>query len=476
MRGILALFVAALLAGCAIGPDYKRPEVSLSDAKNFSSAGLDQEFNPSEEIVGWWHSFNDPLLNKLIEESVAGNRDVERGFNKVLESRAMRREAFNDLFPGARSFAEHTSQRFSDEDQQGGDFGKTSEYFSVGFDALWEIDLFGTQRRLVEQKHAEEDADQAALDGMLASVTAEVAMVYFELRGLQKRLAVARSNAQNQKSTAGLVTSMVEAGRGTELDRARAFAQLARTEATVPDLEASERVAMHRLAVLTGKEPSALLFELKEPKDLPNYSGPVSIGSPELMLRRRPDVRVAERLLAASNAGIGVAYGDLFPKVSFSGLISLESNSFNRLGDSGTTGYTYGPRISWIALDIGRIIQRIHAADSRFEQSLSAYHQAVLLALEDTENSLVRFSKEKQRKDFLQDAALNSKRAAELASLQYKDGLIDLLAVLEAEGDALQDEDAFVQSETLALSSLVGIYKALGGGWTGQYLEERKEG
>lgn len=462
-RNLGAVFVLFLLAGCLVGPDFERPATELEPS--YATASMDSSFNNTEVISKWWENFGDETLVGLIEDAITNNHDIEIALARVQEARSLRREAFQDLFPGARSFGEHTSIRNSSVRQRGEDFDNSNDFFSAGLDALWEIDLFGTQRRVVEMRRAEEEGREAELSDALCSLSAEVALTYVELRGLQARLSVARQNASNQRKTAELVKNMNELGRGTELDSSRALAQLGATEASVPDLEASERVAMHRIAVLTARQPGALIDSLQVVKPIPTYSGPVSLGSPGLLLQRRPDVRIAERKLAAATAGVGVAYGELFPQLSFRGTFSFEANAFDDLGSSASSAYNYGPSISWIALDLGRIFMRIGGAKARLAQALPAYQQSVLLALEDTENSLVRFSKEKQRRDLLLMASKHSRRAAELAEVQYREGATDLLTVLDADRSALQAENSAVISESTLVSALIGIYKALGGGW-----------
>jgi multidrug efflux system outer membrane protein len=303
----------------------------------------------------------------------------------------------------------------------------------------------------------------AALENFYVTLTSEMARNYFELRGLQNELGVALKNAENQKQTLAITQARLEGGRGTELDVARARAQWTATLALIPPLQSGISAAIHRLSVLTGQQPNALKTALEKQSPLPPLPSLVNIGKPEELLRRRPDIRVAERNLAAATAGIGIVTADLFPRVTFNGNIALESSSFTGLGASGSETWSFGPRISWAALDYGHVRARIRAAGARADASLAQYEQTVLSALEETENALVDFGREQERMSYLQQTVESSRAASQLAQQRFDAGAVDFLVVLDAERALLDAEDQLARSQTRTLTSLVSVYKALGG-------------
>ena len=337
--------------------------------------------------------------------------------------------------------------------------------YDAGFDAFWELDFFGRVRRNVEAQSAEVQAAEAGLRDAQVSVTAEVARTYFELRGEQLQLAVARGNVDNQRQTLELTGARLEAGGGTELDTSRAQAQLSTTLATIGPLEAAVARSIHRLSVLTGREPDALTGELGALRELPDLPRITAIGDPAGLLRRRPDIRVAERQLAASTALVGVAIGDLFPKVTFTGSFSYSAAETNALGNSSSRGYVTGPGISWAAFDLGRVRAEVAGSRAHADVALATYEQSVLRALEETEGALVTHARTRESLKDAADAAEASLKAARLARTRYEGGVVDFLAVLDAERTQLAAEDRLAQSRTEAATSLIAVYKSLGGGW-----------
>ena len=311
----------------------------------------------------------------------------------------------------------------------------------------------------------EVEIQEATLRDLSVSLIAEVARNYFELRGLQNQLAVAIKNAENQTKTVEITQIRLEGGRGTELDTSRAMAQLDSTRAIIPPLEAGIYRAIHRLSVLTGQLPDALTKSLSQTAPLPKIPETIQIGNPAELLRRRPDIRIAERSLAAATASIGVATADLFPRVTFVGTIALEASMLSAVGAKGSDSYSLGPRISWAALDLGHVYARIKAANANAESSLAQYQQTVLNALEETENALENYNRERARQALLASAAQASIKAEELAHLRFNEGVSDFLTVLDTELRLLQDQDKLAQSETATATALAAVYKALGGGW-----------
>jgi multidrug efflux system outer membrane protein len=340
-----------------------------------------------------------------------------------------------------------------------------TEFYDAGFDAFWELDFFGRVRRGIEAADAELGAVIASEHDVQVIVSAEVTRTYFELRGLQQQLDVARRNVKNQQSTLDLANARLEAGSGTEFDTARASAQLSTTRGTLLPLEAAVARSIHRLSVLTGREPGALRAELTPSRNLPALPGIVPVGDPAGMLRRRPDIRVAERQLAGATAGIGIAVADLFPRVTFTGSVGYVSATSGNLGDDGTDAYVLAPGISWAIFDLGHVQARIAASKARQQGALLNYEKTVLNALEETENSLVTHARARDRLVHDEAALRASTTAADLARVRYENGASDFLQVLDAERTLLESEDRLARSRTEAATSLIAVYKALGGGW-----------
>ncbi|NOV29495.1 efflux transporter outer membrane subunit [Methylomonas sp. ZR1] len=455
--------LGVLLGGCAVGPDYELPATadlpaSFANAQEFSDRGIEEQ---------WWQLFNDPQLSALIDNTISHNYELKVARANLAEARALYLETGLNLLPTVTSHANYTEQKRSTGsfNNRTGVFPRELKLYNTGFDASWEIDFFGRVRRNVEASNDEVEAQEASLRDIGVSLIAEAARNYFELRGLQNQLAVARKNADNQAQTLALTQVKLENGRGTELDTSRALAQLESTKATIPRLESAIAQAIHRLSVLTGQMPDALTKTLVQSAPLPKAPDAIQIGNPEQLLRRRPDIRIAERSLAAATARIGVATADLFPRVTFVGSLSLEASTLSGLVAPGSETYSVGPKISWAAFDLGRVYARIKAADARAEASLAQYEQTVLNALEETENALVSYRQERARRGSLLAAAQASEKAAALAHLRYQEGIADFLTVLDSELRLLQDQSQLAQSETATATALTAVYKALGGGW-----------
>ena len=461
MQGAVALFVAATLAGCAVGPNYRKPETPVAQTFGAAEPAV---YTPEQAQVQFWKQFGDETLDRLVDDSLNANHDLRIAVGRLAEARAARHQSLYDLGPTVTAHGRHTTQELS-QVQFG--FPYTTSYYDVGFDATWELDLFGRVRRSVEASSAQLQGAEANLHDAQVSVIAEVARTYFELRGQQNQLAVARQNVENQQATFNLTDARLKAGRGTEFDTSRASAQLSTTLATIDPLEAAVQRSIHRLSVLTGRDPNALQSLLTPVKDLPDLPKTLAVGDPGTMLRRRPDIRVAERQLAASNAEIGVAVGDYFPKVTFTGSFGYEAKSLTALGASSTRAYTIGPGISWAAFDLGRVHAQVAGAKARKNTAVAQYEQTVLKALEETENALVTHARTRDQLVHAADAAQSSAQAAQLARVRYEGGIVDLLEVLDAERTQLQDEDRLAQTRTDTATSLIAVYKALGGGWEG---------
>jgi multidrug efflux system outer membrane protein len=444
-----------------VGPNYRKPIVQApAEFANQDRPGISAEMVE----VDWWHGFRDTRLNALVAQALAENHDVRIATARLQEARALLGETRLDRLPTVTAQGDYVRQRLS-EDVASESSDRDIELYNIGFDASWELDFFGRVRRSIEASYADAKAVEAVRRDVIVSLLAEVARNYFELRGTQNQLAVARQNAENQRQTLELTRALLDAGRGTELDVSRAEAQLNLTLSTIPLLETIIYQALHRLGVIIGQEPTALTEVLSQPLPLPDLPGLVAVGHPADLLRRRPDIRVAERNLAAATARIGVATADLFPRVTLFGSVGLEASSFAGLWEGGSDTFAVGPSIFWAAFDLGRVRARIRAADARTEAALAQYEQRVLLALEETENSLVNFNRQQVRHHLLRAAAQASEKASDLARLRYQAGVADFLTFLDAERTLLVAQDRLAESETRTATALIAVYKALGGGW-----------
>ncbi len=461
LRLLPAGLVLALIAGCAVGPNYVRPKTPVAATFAAAEPGV---YSSGHAQVAFWRQFDDPMLDRLVGDALTANYSLRISLARLVQARALRNQSRFDLAPTVTGSGGYTKQRTATaQDPFGGP--DTTSYYNAGFDATWELDFFGGVRRGIEAREAEMERQVANLHDAQVSVIAEVARNYFELRGEQTELAVARANAHDQRQALTLTEAELSAGNGTELDVARAQAQLSSTLATIGPLEAAVSRSIHRLSVLTGRHPDALAGLLSKPHDLPRLPRIVPVGSPEQMLRRRPDIRAAERHLAESTALVGVAISNLFPKVTFTGSVGYSALAPSGLGAGGSRSYLIGPGISWAAFNLGRVREQIAGARAAEVVALDEYRQTVLTALEETEDALVTHARDRDQLRNAQDAARASATAARLATIRYRGGLIGFLPVLDADRTELQAEDALARDRTAAATSLIAVYKALGGGW-----------
>jgi multidrug efflux system outer membrane protein len=461
MNNFSAISLAAFfLASCAVGPNYKAPPIAPAVVQNAQSALYVAQ---SPEAL-WWQEFGDAELDGLVGRALAANLDLRSAYDRVRAARAVFVERKFDYAPHVQLDAAYSH---FDEQQPG--FGAArinAQSDSLGFDAAWEIDLFGHVRRSVEAARADLGAERENYQDAQVTVAAEVARNYFELRGTQKRLAVARENLGTEHQTLELTQLLDETGRGSELDVQRSRARLKATEATIPPLEAAEKQAAYRLAVLLGQRPGALDQEL-QPAAVATYAKALPIGDTTELLRRRPDVRAAERQLAAATARVGVATADLFPRVNVTGFVGFLSGDVGRLfsttSDNNARAWSIAPTVSWAAFDMGSVRARLRASEAQSDAAAANYEKVVLTALEDTENSFVAYSSQQTQLKSLTEQAQASRRAAELADTQYREGVADFLVLLDAQRTQLDAEDSVAQAETAVNVSVVAIYKALGG-------------
>jgi outer membrane protein, multidrug efflux system len=461
-----------LLAGCSVGPNYKRPEIAVPASWNEAQqSSFDTGPAP---LTDWWTEFNDPLLNTLVERAVQSNLDIRLAEARIRESRALRSVTVSDAWPQLDAAGSYSRSRSSENVfSQGASTAESSSFgsngaralFRAGFDASWEVDIFGGVRRTVEAADANVEASIEERRNALVTLLGDVARNYIEVRGFQRRLAVARSNLQAQQETLDLTKVRFEAGLSSDFEVAQSEGQVKTTAAQIPALESALKGSVHRLDVLLGQQPGALWAQLSSEAPVPALPPQAHVGLPAELLRRRPDIRRAERVLAAATAQVGAATADLYPRFSLSGAFGFQSVNAGDLISSPSRFWSIGPTILWPVFDAGRIRANIAVRDAQQEQALTLYEKTVLMAFEDVENSLVNYAKEQTRYRALMDAVAANRRAVQMANELYTRGLVDFLNVLETQRSLYASESELAQSETVMASNLVALYKALGGGW-----------
>lgn len=462
MRKAFSAVLILLLAGCAaVGPDYRPPQPQVPGAWQESpAAAVAVETSAQDDHGRWWTLFRDPLLDSLIQRASVANRDLQRAAARIREARAARTIA---AATGSVSGAAGVSH--SRRSENGSSSGGSQDLFQVGFDAAWEIDVFGGVRRAVEAADASLAAAHEDLRDVLVTLQAEVARNYLELRGSEKRLATTRKNIVTQEKSVELVRGRVQLGLGNELDLVQAETQLALTRATVPALLASARQSMHQLALLLGQNPATLIAELSRAAATPLAPARIPVDLPSELLRQRPDIRAAERRLAAATADIGVATAELFPRFSLPATIGLQSTSLGSLIESGSRFWTIGPSVDLTLFDRGRRRAGVEISEARRDAALAVYEQTVLAAFAEVENGLVAFAEEEATRRILGEAVSSGEKAVAMANGLFEAGLADFLNVLQSERALYQSEDQLAQSEQRQNLALVAICKAMGGGW-----------
>ncbi len=450
-----------LLAGCTLlGPDYVKPEPAVP-AQWSRSIGADGQ---AQDISTWWAQLHDPLLTELVASALQTNLDLRAAQARLQESRARRDLASGNRIPTLTGGLSGSRNRTS---------GNTSQLFDAGFDASWEPDVFGGQRRALEGAGADLEARLADLHATQVSLTAEVALNYIEVRNAQARLRIARDNLATQAETLQITDWRAQAGLATVLDVDQARTNLEQTRATLPNLETTQAQAEHRLAILLGEAPATLHNRLATPVALPTISDQVATGIPADTLRQRPDVRAAERRLAAETARIGSAMADRYPSFNLTGSFGWKAATLGGLGGAGTVVSSLAASMVDTLFDGGRLSSRIAIQNAVQQQALVAYEQSVLTALEDVENALAAYQFQRERQQTLRTAASASRSAATLARQLYESGNVDFQKVLDAQRSLLAIEDSLAASEAQGLIALVQLYKAMGGGW--QPIQETTE-
>jgi len=458
---------------CAVGPRYKPPEPSLPRA--WQEAPAREAAAGALPLERWWTAFHDPILDSLVTRAVEGNLDLKIAAARIREARAARGIAAAAALPQVDVEAAYARAQRSDavppfKDAAPGSptpFGpRVQNAFEAGFDAAWELDVFGGVRRDKEAALAQVQAAEEARRDVLVTLLADVARNYTELRAAQRQLEILEETLRSEQDSWDLAKARLEGGLGTELDSARAEGLLEATSARRPTLERQARQAIYRLGVLVGKEPGALLPELETAGTIPPEPPEVPPTLPSELLSRRPDLRRAERELAAATARVGVARADLFPRFFILGSVGRRSEDAGDLGSGSSQFWSIVPRVSWPIFSGGRIRANIRVQDARQEQALRQYEKSILTALEDVENALSAHTRERRRQESLRASVAANSRALDLATDRYTSGLESFLAVLDAQRSLYAAEDLLVQSEGNAVVSLIAVYKSLGGGWS----------
>lgn len=457
-KAFLPALLALAVSACAVGPDYQAP--ANEPARLAAADGAKVDHARFETL--WWQQFDDATLNQLVQQSLKENRELRVAFARLKAARAIRDDVGNDQFPVITSGA-------SAEIGKGQQPGVTeqrvnAERYDLGLNMAWELDLFGRIQRSIEASEADIGVAEAELQQLQVSLIAELVDAYGNLRGAQLREAIAKENLKNQQDSRALTVQLRDAGVGSELDVLRADGRLAATEASVPQLQAEEARARNRIATLLGQRPEQLSVDLS-PKPLPVIAKALPIGDPGELLRRRPDVRAAERQLAGATAQVGVATADLFPRVSLSGFLGFTAGRGSQIGASDARAWAVAPVISWAAFDLGSVRARLRGAEADADGALANYEQQVLVALEESENAFSDYGKRQQRLVSLVRQSEATRAAAEQAAVRYREGTVDFLVLLDAERERLAAEDAQAQAEVELYRGIVAIYKALGGGW-----------
>jgi NodT family efflux transporter outer membrane factor (OMF) lipoprotein len=475
--GCVVAVACVSLPGCKVGPDYQTPETDLNAAWLAGTGTAPAAANPR-----WWESFDDPTLTRLVEAAARQNLTLRAAGLRVIEARARRSIAVGRFFPQVQAGTGALSATQLSQNSalgQGAD-RSFSESF-LGFEAAWELDFWGKFRRGIEASDAELLASVADYDAVLVTVIAEVATNYILIRSFQERLAIAESNVRLQQETLALTEVRFRGGAVSELDVASARATLTDTQALIPELKDAIQQTRLSLCVLLGRAPSELDAELA-PADTPSGAGvprvpeapaQIAAGVPAELLRRRPDVRLAERLAAAQSARIGVATADLFPQISIDGLTGFASSTFegsrrpnlgNTFDADSFTGFI-GLRVNWPIFNYGRIEGNIRVQDARYEQAVAAYQESVIRAASDVESGLSAFLRAGERSALLRDSVAATRRSFDLSFMQYRAGLVDFIRLNDAQTRLEQQEDNLVEARTRIALGAVRTFRALGGGW-----------
>lgn len=459
---ILLLAATSLASACAVGPDYVRPDPPLPSGWQTDPPGF--AVVPGSDVGRWWNAFDDAELSSLVERATIANKDLVLATARVAEAQALYRATRSAEFPSIDSDAGVDYERSSVNALFPG--GNDATVWGLGVSASWEVDLFGRVRRSVESSQASFEASDEDRRAVLVAVIAQVASAYVDLRTAQRRLDVARQNLASQGKIVDLTKIRFEGGIASSLDVAQAESIYANTRTFIPPLEASIARSMNRLSVLLGENPGPLASELAAAAPIPDPPAEMTVALPVDMVRQRPDVRAAERQLAAQTARIGVATADLYPRLTLLGTFGFDATDFKDLFQGPSRSYSVGPALRWNVFDAGRIRALIGAEEARTTQALAGYEQTILTSLEEVENALVTYARLRDQRAASIDAIRAATTSLDLATALYKDGLADFQNVLDAQRTLLTYQDQLARVDGDSVQSLVQLYRALGGGWT----------
>lgn len=455
VAGVAAAWACIGLTGCVVGPDYSQPELLLPSAWSASSGS-----RGSPDLTRWWQRLGDPELDALIEEGIAHNLDVAIAKARIREARASYRQTAGGLLPDAGSSAAMS--------RSGSGSTRYTTSYSAGFNAGWEVDLFGANKRALEGAAYGLDATAEELRATQIALIGDIAATYVTLRGYQARLALSKRTIASQAETAALTRRQLEAGSATSLDVLRATTLVDSTEASLPSIEAAYAETLHRLAVLTGRVPEALLGRFEKVRPIPQPKALPSTGIPAEVLDARPDVRIAERQYARSTARIGQAEAARYPSISLAGRISTAGMSISDLAKASSVAWSLGPSVSVPIFEGGRLIAAVDAAKASRDQSFLSYHAAVLDALEEVENCILALAAERQTMRKMTIVAETSREALRVSRELYTSGSSNFLNVLDAERSTFSAETSLIDSRVGIANSYIALMKALGGGWDGE--------
>ncbi|YCM46811.1 efflux transporter outer membrane subunit (plasmid) [Verrucomicrobiaceae bacterium 227] len=457
------LVMATLLVACTVGKNYQKPDINAPDDwSELDASGLTNGQLDKKALNSWWKTFDDRKLNDLVNRAVADNLSLKAATSRLMEARSQRVVAGSARFPTINATGDLIRTEFSQTSRTP---FPTGTIYSGGFDAAWELDLFGGIRRQVEAAKANVGAKMESYGDVRVTLLAEVALNYTEIRAYQARLTVAEAHRDTQAKTMDLVEANVRGGEVSPLDLTQARSNLETTRSQIPVIETALSRAQHRLAVLLGQTPGSLANELRERRQIPVAPANIAVGIPAEVLRRRPDVRRAERELAAQTAKVGVAVAELYPKLTLIGTIGLESLNSGNLVNSASSVFNVGPSATWNIFSAGRVRQNIAIQNARQEQALIAYESTILNALRDVEDALVSYGKEMVRRDSLTKAEASTKESVRIAQDLYQGGETDFLTVLDAQRSLFRVQDQLTQSNAQVTTNIIMLYKALGGGW-----------
>ncbi len=462
-RRAAGAFLLVGLAGCMVGPDYRAPQQPVPNrwqAGKDAAAGL-KPIDP-ESLKTWWRSFGDARMNKLMEQALGGNLDLKIALTRIDQARAQRRGTRAELFP--QVYGSANAGRFDNPLPGIVPTSTRFNLFELGFDAFWEIDLFGRIRRRVEAATDDLDAAREDYAQSLVTLSAELARSYVEYRNLQDQLRITRSNLDTQQHTLRLTERLFEVGVGTRHDVVRARAQAETTAAQIPALEAGLVATLRQMEVLVGRQPGALTADLDAPGPVPAAPGRAILDSPAATIRHRPDVRAAERRLAAATALQGAAIAEWFPKLSLATFLGFRNTNLEDLFKSSAFSYGVAGNFLQPLVNFGRIQAGIDLADAQQKEAYLAFEKAVLEALRETETALTHYLKEEARRQRLDRSVVDQRESVRLAQLRYQEGAISFLDVLEAQRALLGAELELARSQAAVSTNLIAVYKALGGG------------